>query len=438
MQKAALLRESSSYIARNIAASLGISLYVIIDTLFIAIAAGADGLAALNIVLPVFNFISSIGLLLGIGGSTIFSINKIHARSKIATLYGQLLIFGILVGVIFSLIGNLATRPLLMLLGANQQTIGLASSYLKIVSLGACLFIANYITVNFVRNDGNPHLTMLATLAETSTVIGLDYLFVFVFNWGMNGAAWATLFSPLVSLVILTRHRKFPLRQLQLKFTWPQWHSILQATKLGFASFLTEMSTGIGILMFNLVLERIAGTYAIAAYGVIANTALVVLALFNGVALGIQPLMAREFGNHVWKNIKMVLQEGILVCLMLAVISYIILVFFKYPIINIFNIEHQPDLIKYAAAGIPLYFISSFFSGSNLCLMMFLIAINQPRYALFLSINRGYIILLPAIYLLGLWGGLTGVWLSTVITEAMVLLLGSYFAWRFLKNPPLN
>lgn len=90
----------------------------------------------------------------------------------------------------------------------------------------------------------------------------------------------------------------------------------------------------------------------------------------------------------------------------------------------------------------PLGFHSTlsvaFFSGSNLCLMMFLIAINQPRYALFLSINRGYIILLPAIYLLGLWGGLTGVWLSTVITEAMVLLLGSYFAWRFLKNPPLN
>ncbi|MFT8459212.1 MAG: MATE family efflux transporter [Liquorilactobacillus ghanensis] len=438
MQTKILLRESGGYIARNIAASLGISLYVIIDTLFIATAAGADGLAALNIVLPVFNFISSVGLLLGIGGSTIFSINKVHAGTKVATLYGQLLLFGIFVGIIFSLLGNLATRPLLQLLGADQQTLGLASSYLRIVSLGASLFIANYITVNFVRNDGNPHLTMVATLAETTTVICLDYLFIFVFNWGMNGAAWATLFSPLVSLMILTRHRKFPLRQLQLHFTWPQWHLVWQAAQLGFASFLTEMSTGVGILVFNLVLEKIAGTYAIAAYGVIANIALVVLALFNGVALGIQPLMAREFGNRAWKNIKIILQTGIVVCIVLAIISYLCLVLFKYPIIEIFNIEHQLDLTNYAAAGIPLYFISIFFSGSNLCLMMWLVAINQPRYALFLSLNRGYIILLPAIYLLGMWYGLNGVWLSVVVSEGVVLLLGSFFAQRFLKNPLLN
>lgn len=438
MQQPSLLRESTGYILRNIAASLGISLYVIIDTLFIATAAGSMGLAALNIVLPVFNFISSIGLLLGIGGSTIYSMNKLRQPQKVASLYGQLLIFGVILGISFTLLCNLATRPLLLFLGANQQTLPLASSYLRIISLSATFYIINYLSVNFVRNDGNPRLTMLATLSETSLVIILDYLFIFVFGWGMNGAAWATLFSPTSSLLILTRHRKFSGRQLQLILTWPRLTNLWQTAKLGFPSFLTEMSTGVSILVFNLVLGKLAGNYAIAAYGVIANTALVLLAFFNGVAMGIQPLMAREFGQRHWPQIKAILKEGIIICFLIACLGYLILLIFKYPIIALFDQSHQPRLITYAAAGIPLYFISTFFSGINLCLMIFLIAINQPKYSFFLSLNRGYLILLPMILLAGKLVGLQGVWLSLPLTELIVLLLGSLFVRNFWKNPPLN
>jgi putative MATE family efflux protein len=438
LQKQQLLHESTSYILKNIAASLGISLYVIIDTLFIATAAGSLGLAALNIVLPVFNFISSIGLLLGIGGSTIFSMNKIRHPQKVEKLYGQLIVFGIFIGIIFTLIGNFLTEPLLLLLGADQQTLPQASSYLRIVSLGAVLFIVNYISVNFVRNDNNPRLTMLATLAETSCVIVLDYLFVFIFSWGMNGAAWATLFSPLISLLILTRHREFSGRQLKLIFSLPDLRQVWHSAKLGFPSFLTELSTGISILAFNLVIGSLAGNYAIAAYGVIANAALVVLAFFNGVALGIQPLIAREFGQRNWSNIKTVFTEGIISSLLIAFLSYLCLLFFKYPIISLFNSSRQAQLTVYAAQGIPLYFISIFFTGCNICIMMFLIAINQPKYSFFLSLNRGYVILLPMIFLLGYFAKLTGVWLSLPVTELIVFLLGSYFAHNFLKNPPLN
>ena len=438
MQKQQLLRESTSYILRNIAASLGISLYVIIDTLFIATAAGSLGLAALNIALPVFNFISSIGLLLGIGGSTIFSMNKIRHPQKVEKLYGQLVVFGIFVGIIFTLIGNFLTEPLLLLLGADQQTMPLASSYLKIVSLGSVLFITNYLSVNFVRNDNNPRLTMLATLSETSCVIVLDYIFVFVFGWGMNGAAWATLFSPSISLLILTRHRKFSGRQLKLIFSLPDLRQVWYSAKLGFPSFLTELSTGISILAFNLIIGKLAGNYAIAAYGVIANTALVVLAFFNGVALGIQPLLAREFGRRNWSNIKTIFKEGLIISWLIAIIGYVCLLIFKYPTINLFNSSHQAQLTIYAAQGIPLYFISIFFTGCNICIMMFLIAINQPKYSFFLSLNRGYLILLPLIFLLGYLAKLTGVWLSLPVTELIIFLLGSYLVHHFLKNPPLN
>ena len=119
--------------------------------------------------------------------------NKLRKPQKVSSLYGQLLIFGVILGISFTLLCNLATRPLLLFLGANQQTLPLASSYLRIISLSATFYIINYLSVNFVRNDGNPRLTMLATLSETSLVIILDYLFIFVFGWGMNGAAWATL-----------------------------------------------------------------------------------------------------------------------------------------------------------------------------------------------------------------------------------------------------
>ncbi|MHC3376372.1 MATE family efflux transporter [Ligilactobacillus equi] len=417
--------EVNHYVIRNIMASLGLSFYVLADSIFIAKAAGALGLATLNIVLPIFNLYGALGLLLGVGGAAIFSMNKITHPQKVQDLYSQLFWTCLGLGLLVALLCNLFPQPILKVMGATAQTMDMAVIYLRIVSLGAPLFMLNYLTINFIRNDGNPQLTMIATLSESVFVVLVDWILIFGLGLKMEGAALATLFSPSVSLFILSRHKNFAQRQLQLHWCLPQFSQLWHAAKLGFPAFLNEMSTGVSIFAFNVVLLKLAGNYAISAYGVIANIAVLVLSAFNGVALGVQPIASREYGKKNYLATRQAITYGLFLVSLLGLGIYLFLFSFRAPIIAVFNEEGLPQLVKYAMVGLPLYFTMNFFTGPNLLISTSLAATNQAQAAFSLSLLRGYLILLPMIFI-GANFGLTGVWLSTPLTELLTLLVALY------------
>ena len=426
-------KELTGYIIRDVFSSLGLSIYILADTYFIAYAVGPIGLAALNIDLPLFNLFNGLGLMLGIGGATIFSINKVNHPEKSQTIFTEVLSFGILLGLIIMSLGLIFIHPLLHLLGANHETLGPSLAYLRVILIGSPLFILNNLVLSFVRNDSNPHLTMIATLSQSLFVIIFDYLLMFPLHMGMMGAALATICSPLVSLLILTQHRHHPERLLTLKKLTLNFKPTFKAVQLGFPSFLTEMSTGVSIFVFNIVILHLADNYAVAAYGIIANILLVGLSLFNGVAVGVQPIVSREFGKRNWHNVKTSLRIGLLSALGIATGLYLVLLGFKEPIIAIFNHDHNQLLVHYAAAGIPLIFISFFFSSMNIVNNLFMTAIAQPRLSFFVAIMRGYVLLIGSVLLLSALFGLTGVWLSVPLTE-LVVLIGGFFITHSLLN----
>lgn len=426
-------KELTGYIIRDVFSSLGLSIYILADTYFIAYAVGPIGLAALNIDLPLFNLFNGLGLMLGIGGATIFSINKVNHPEKSQAIFTEVLSFGILLGIIIMSLGLIFIHPLLHLLGANHETLGPSLAYLRVILIGSPLFILNNLVLSFVRNDSNPHLTMIATLSQSLFVIIFDYLLMFPLHMGMMGAALATICSPLVSLLILTQHRHHPERLLTLKKLTLNFKPTFKAVQLGFPSFLTEMSTGVSIFVFNIVILHLADNYAVAAYGIIANILLVGLSLFNGVAVGVQPIVSREFGKRNWHNVKTSLRIGLLSALGIATGLYLVLLGFKEPIIAIFNHDHNQLLVHYAAAGIPLIFISFFFSSMNIVNNLFMTAIAQPRLSFFVAIMRGYVLLIGSVLLLSALFGLTGVWLSVPLTE-LVVLIGGFFITHSLLN----
>lgn len=426
--------EVRHYVLRNVVASLGMSMYVIIDTLFISIAAGALGLTTLNLILPLFNVFNGTGLLLGVGGATIFSLNKILHPEKIRSLYSQLVIFAAIFGLTLAIILNVFAVPVVNFLGADNATRQMAITYLRIISWSGPLYMINYISINFVRNDSNPTLTMKATLTETLSVIIIDWFFIFGLGLKIEGAALAVLFSPAISLAVLSFHRKFPQHQLEWHWVMPHLKNIWRAARLGIASALNELSTGVSIYFFNHVLLQLANNYAVAAYGVISNIAIVVLAIANGVALGVQPIASREFGMHNYQNVKVSLKNGIIITLLLAAISFIILIAFKLPIIEMFNTSHSSQLVNYARIGLPIYFTSTFFSALNLLFILFLTAIGSARASFSLSILRGYIILLPAIFLLANFAGINGVWAAVPFTEFIISCLGGIIIFQRLRQ----
>lgn len=416
--------EVRHYVTRNVVATLGLSLYVIIDTLFISIAAGALGLATLNIVLPIFSLFNATGLLLGVGGATIFSLNKVLHYGRVKDLFSELMTFAAVFGTLVAVLLTIFTRPVVDFLGADAQTRQMAITYLRIAAWSGPLYMCSYISVNFIRNDNNPTLTMKATLTETLAVILIDWFFIFGCGLKIEGAALAVLFSPMISLLVLTRHRHFAGRQLTLHWQRPQLKSLARAAKLGVAAALNELSNGVSIYFFNHMLLQLANNYAVAAYGVISNTAIVVLAIANGVALGVQPIASREFGEGHLANVTQALKRGSLITLALAAINFTILMVFKTPIIALFNTDHSAQLAAFANTGVPIYFTGIFFIAMNLMMILFLTAINMPRASFALSLLRGYAILLPAILLMAQFFGINGVWAAVPFTEGVVFVIG--------------
>lgn len=416
------MNEIKGYVTRSVLSTLGLSLYILADTFFIANGVGVLGLAALNIALPLFNLLTGLGLLLGMGGATLFTL-----KGRSGNYFSQLLIVGGVIGLVFTLLGLFSSRFLALLLGASGATVELTTMYMRFILVMAPFFIVNNLCLAFVRNDQNPQLAMKAMICSSLFNMVFDYIFVFPMNLGMAGAALATVLSPVISLAILSTHRNFSKRQLSLGWVLPELRTIIKSIQLGMSSFLAEMSTGVSILVFNQVLIGLGGDIAIAAYGVLANILVVSLSLFTGVAQGIQPLISRGVNKGEPLIVKKTLSFGLRTSFIMAVVMYLALFFLKYPIISAFNRENDPMLVQLAGYGIPIFFVSLFGSSLNVVFSIFFSAVGRAKQAFALALFRGYFFLVPLVIVFSRIWGLTGAWISLPITEGITLIMSFLF-----------
>lgn len=418
-----LHQELRSYVFRNVLSTVGLSIYILADTLFIARCEGPNGLTALNLALPLFNLQSSLGLLLGMGGAILFSIHKTSDTDKSQRYFSQLIWVALGLGLFFLLCGLLGAGQIAQLLGASQQILPLAQSYLRIVLLASPLFILNNFCISFVRNDNNPQLTMMAMLTSCLFNILFDYIFMYPLGMGMAGAALATALSPAVSLSILSLHRKKANRLLTFHWSKPELANFLSAVKLGFPSFLTEISTGVSILFFNMMLLKEAGDIGVAAYGILANIQMVGLAIFTGTAQGIQPIVSREYGRKQMSNVKDALFFGLRVSFGLACALYGLILLFKLPVIQLFVEQENTQLTNLAATGLPIFLSSFLFSSLTIVLTIFFASVNKAKAASILVLLRGYLFIIPLVIVLGNLLEMTGIWMSLPISELLTLLI---------------
>lgn len=302
----------------------------------------------------------------------------------------------------------------------------------------APFFICNNLVLAFIRNDNNPQLAMKAMLFSSLFNIIFDYIFVFPLKMGMAGAALATVLSPVLSLLILSSHRKKANRRLVFKFTKLRIKTITRSAQLGLSSFLTEMSTGISILVFNQVLLSLSGDIAVAAYGILANILLVALALFTGVAQGVQPLISQATANKEMQKVFYYLHYGFKVSFILALLLYLIVLIFKIPIVAIFNSENNSALAELALNGLPLYFLALFGACFNIILSIFFAAVGKAKQSFIIALLRGYLLILPFVILLGKTFGLTGVWLSLPLSEGLTLVIAIFLFIQLKKVYQLN
>lgn len=419
-----IFKNFAKYVSLNILGMTGLSCYILADTFFVAKALGATGIAALNFSISIYSVIHGIGLMLGIGGATRYSIlkslNETKNANKVFTICMKL---GVLIGVGLAVIGMFSSESLALVLGADKSTLLLTKTYLMTILCFAPFFIINNIILAFVRNDNKPNLSMVAMLVGSFSNIILDYLFMFPLGMGMFGAAFATGLAPIISLGILSIH--FTNRENSLKYIQSniRWTSVCDIFSLGLAAFITEVSSAVVLITFNLVILGIKGNLGVASYGIVANLALVGIAVFTGIAQGIQPLLSKGHGLKNYMVLGKVMKFALVTSLAIASIMYLGVFFNVDSIIGIFNNEQNLEITRIVKPGLKIYFIGFFFAGVNIIMAMYLSATERAKSAFVISITRGCIIIVPMVLWLGSIWKMTGVWLAFVFSECIVAMV---------------
>lgn len=412
------------YVSLNIMSMLGLSLYILADTYFISNGVGSDGLVALNLVLPAYSLINGVGLLLGMGGATRFSIalGKNH-HEKCEQIFTQVIYWGLGIGFIITIIGIFFSRNIVKLLGASYLILPLANSYLKTIMCLSLGFIINNIIVCFVRNDSDPNLAMLAMLTASGSNIILDYIFIYPMKLGMFGAAFATALAPLFSMLVLSTHFLRKKNTFKLSKRPLIKNEVKPIIFSGIPSFITELSSGVVILIFNMIVLNLEGNMGIGAYGIISNISLVCVSIFTGIGQGIQPIISINFGANKINNITKTFYCALILSIISGLFFYIFGLSFNSEIISLFNKDGNLQLAKIASQGISLYFLAFILMGINIVSTSLFTSISMPKQGFIISLLRGFIIIIPTVLTLSSIYKIKGVWLSMPITEAITLIL---------------
>lgn len=413
----------TKYVSQNIFGMIGMSLYILADTFFISIAEGANGITALNLVLPLYSFIFAIGAMMGVGSAIRFKIARAKEEKSADLYFSNAVICAFLFGAVFMFVGGVFPGQLVSLLGGNGTIVAVGTTYTRIFMLFAPFFMWNSICNAFVRNDGAPTIAMAATLFSSLFNIVMDYVLMFPLGMGMAGAALATAVSPIVGIMICMIH--FFSKQNTIRFIWkfPSLKRMVQSCQLGVSAFVGEFASGVTTMVFNGLILGLAGNVGVAAYGVIANTALVAISVFNGLSQGSQPLLSEYYGKGEHTAVRKVLKLGIITGIVLAAIMILAANVGAEGIVAVFNSGHDEQMASYAVEGIHLYFIGFLFAGYNIVGTGYLSAVGSASWAFFASISRGVVAIILCVVILSMLFGMVGVWLAFPAAEFITALI---------------
>ena len=425
-----LTKQFFKYVSQNIFGLLGTSCYILADTYFIAQAAGTDGVTLLNLCLPIYNLIFAFGSMIGLGAATRYAILRAQGDARAQRYFSNAIFSVCILAVPFMLVGIFRPDGLLRLMGGDADIVALGMNYARIFLMFTPFFMCNYVVASFVRNDGDPSLAMVATLSGSLFNVVFDYIFIFPMGLGLPGAALATAISPILSIAVCSAHFIKKSNTITFVRKAPSVRLLAQSCQLGISGFVGELSSGVTTTVFNFLLLRLAGNVAVAAYGVVANFALVATAIFNGVAQGAQPLVSQCYGKNEMAEARKLLLLGCGTALGLAALLYGVVFGYTDALTALFNSENSALMAEFAHSGMRIYFVGYFFAGCNIVAAGYLGAVNRPAEASITSLCRGMVAIVVCSLVLSALFGMNGVWAAFPVSEAITLALTVFLLKR--------
>lgn len=438
------------YLAAAFGSAMITSIYSIVDMAMVGQYQGPDGTAALSVVAPIWNIIYSLGLLMGIGGSVIFSTirgesgsdektkadrtrtdkngknaaNEFFTASAVGSVFLSAAVWIMIV---------LFEKPLLTLFGANENLLPLALTYVKPIKFVIPFFLFNQMLAAFLRNDGNPGLATAGVLAGGIFNIFGDYIFVFTFDMGIFGAGLATAVGSVLSFAVLVSHFFTKKNSLSLKRPSKILSKLKQISVTGFSTFFIDVAMGILTILFNRQIMKYLGTSALSVYGPIVNVSTLVQSCAYSVGQASQPIISVNFGAKKWKGIREVLKYALYTVAFFGVLWTAVSELFPNLYVRIF-MKPTEEILEIAPKIIRRYSISFLLLPLNIFSTYYFQALMKPKAAFIVSVSRGFFISGILIMSLPLVFTPDAIWFSMPVTELLVAFYAVFMISRYTKN----
>lgn len=411
----------------------------IIDGFFIGNAIGSQGLAGITLAYPPYLAIIGAGIIIGIGSSSLIALKLGEAKSEEALeIVNNAFPLCLLAGAVFTIAGLIFCKTSISLLGTGGPALSFAREYLHIIFAGSVFMILAVALDPLVRNDGKPKLCMKIMVAGVLVNVVLDYLFVMHFGMGMSGAATATIISFALPAVLLTHYlfgsdAKLRLRVKAIRI---KTATTLQILKAGVPSFVMQISFALVLFAQNYMLLRYGSELAVSAYGVIGYIFSIFYMLFEGIALGVQPIIGFNYGAGNYGRVLKTLKLTMLSCILIGALGFALVCLFPESLVQIFS-QNDSELLDATLQGMNIFMFSLLVEGTVLLTAIYYQSINRVRAALFIHLGKIFIFLFPLLFILPQFFDLKGVWAASPTTEylmtAVVMIMLSK-EFKFLRN----
>lgn len=411
------------------------SMYNIIDSIFIGHGVGAIAIAGLAVSFPLMNLVIAFCMLVSAGGSTIASIRLGQKDVNGATeILSHTLSLCLINSIVFGLMSFIFLDDILMFFGASHETLPYARSFMQVILLGTPISYTMIGLNNVMRSTGYPKKAMLTSMVTVFANIILAPIFIFQFEWGMQGAATATVISQSIGMVWVLHH--FADKRNMVHFEGNIWRIKRSIVKdifaIGMSPFLMNVCACAIVIIINNGLQAYGGDMAVGAYGIINRLLTLYVMIVIGLTMGMQPIIGYNFGAQQHERVKRTLRLGIISGVVITSSGFIICELFPHGVSAIFT--DNDELINIAVEGIRYGILMFPLVGAQIVISNFFQSIGKAKISIFLSLTRQLVYLLPGLLIFPHFWGLKGIWVSMPVSDGLAFITAMASLMIYIKK----
>ena len=412
------------------------SLYTVVDGFFVSNYIGKTALAAVNLAWPIIMILATVGLMTGTGGSAIVAKTRGEGDDEQANRYFSMLVFfTIAVSLVLGALGQAAIVPAMQAFGADGPLLDSAVSYGRWLLGMLPFFPLQFPFEVLFSTAGKPHYGFFVVVAGGVTNVVLDWLFICVLGWGIDGTAIATGLGQVVggAIPLVYFARRHNSSFLRLRWTRPEWRPIGKACLNGCSELVSNIAMSLVTMLYNFQLMAYIGEDGVAAYSVIGYTAMIFGAVFMGYAVGSSPLMSYQFGAGNHGEMRSILLKSLGLIGASSVAMFLAAQWLAAPLSAIF-VSYDPELLDFTVHAYKLYALAFLIMGLPIYLSALFTALNNGVVSAVIAFMRTLVFECGAVILLPLVWGINGIWLSVSVGELAAALLAVGFLVALRKR----